>query len=535
MHEHQSDGWPHAGDTTAPLPFQQDSPGRHPDSQGRQQDSQDQATVAQGVTRPDPAAQPREYRGDEFSPVGPYAWAAQPTQPFAHPGPGQSGYGPDHAYGAQPLGGTGEFSGPHPDRPTTPAPSRRIVAMPIVVTAVLAGLIGGGVGIGGAALLHQDSSSRPPALVSAPANTATNAADLKPGSITYAAQVASKSTVDIKVTGSSGTAVGSGIVLSPDGYVLTNNHVVSGADGGKITVTTTDGKSYSGSVKGTSPSYDLAVVKLAGASGLTPATLGQSSDLQVGQQVVAVGSPENLSNTVTSGIISALSRTVTAGGDSGESVAVYNGLQTDTPINPGNSGGPLVNLAGQVVGVNSAVDTGQSSQGGVQAFGLGFAIPVDTAKRVANQLLADGQATKPVLGVAGSLNDTSGSTGATVTSVTSGGPAAKAGIKAGEVITKIGDAPVSDYADLMAQVLTHLPGDTVPVTVSDGGSTHTVEVTLGSTVDKQQTTVAGDAQSDPFGSGSSGGGGYGNGGSSDGGSESGGGIFGQDPFGLGGN
>ncbi len=195
---------------------------------------------------------------------------------------------------------------------------------------------------------------------------------------------------------------------------------------------------------------------------------------------------------MTSGIISALSRTVTAGDESGSAVTVYNGLQTDTPINPGNSGGPLVNLQGQVVAVNSAVDTGQaSSGGGPQSFGLGFAIPINTAKRIANQLLQNGEATKPVLGVSGSLSSASAGDGATVSSVESGGPAAKAGIsRGGDVITKIGDAPpVANYADLMAQVLTHAPGETVPVTIGSGSDARTVKVELGSVVDKQQTTV----------------------------------------------
>lgn len=370
-----------------------------------------------------------------------------------------------------------------------PRPRAGGVTKPIVVTALLAGLLGGAIGVGGSALLDQHGSPTAPILNSQPANTVT-AADVKPGSVTYAAQVASKSAADIKVQMANGTAVGSGIVLSEDGYVLTNHHVVAGAGAGsKITVTTSDGKQHSAEVTGTSPSYDLAVIKLDGASGLTPATLGDSDALQVGEQVVAVGSPDALTNTVTSGIISALSRTVTAGDESGSAVTVYNGLQTDTPINPGNSGGPLVNLQGQVVAVNSAVDTGQASSGGPQSFGLGFAIPINTAKRIADQLLQNGEATKPVLGVSGSLSSASAGDGATVSSVESGGPAAKAGISRGDVITKIGDAPVASYADLMAQVLTHAPGETVPVTIGSGSDARTVKVELGSVVDKQQTTV----------------------------------------------
>lgn len=430
-------------------------------------------------------------RGDGDQVTGPHTT----PMPNQHAGWHGNQYGPQYA-----------------QMPPAPRPQpARGVTRPIVVTAILAGLLGGAIGVGGSALLDQRSDTAVPVLTSQPA-AATNSADVKPGSVTYAAQVASKSTADIKVAMQQGTAVGSGIVLSPDGYVLTNNHVVAGAASGQsIQVTTSDGKTYPATITGTSPSYDLAVIKLQGASGLTPTTLGDSSGLQVGEQVVAVGSPENLSNTVTSGIISALSRTVTAADESGSAVTVYNGLQTDTPINPGNSGGPLVNLSGQVVAVNSAVDTGQASQGGVQAYGLGFAIPINTAKRIANELLQDGHATKPVLGVSGSLDASDAVTGAQISQVQPGGAAAKAGLRAGDVVTKVGDTPISNYADLMAQILTHTPGQAVPITVSSGGQTRTVEVTLGSAVDKQQTTI-------PQSTGGSDNGGSDNGGSGDGGS-----------------
>ena len=446
-----------------------------------------------------------------------FADSSQPRTPYQSPydtadhstaGPYAAGY---HS-GPPPIGSYP--GGVYPSAQPMPAPRGRGIAKPVVATALLAGLIGGLVGVGGYALVDHGSSSSAPVIASAPA-AATNAADAQPGSVTYAAQVASKSTADIKVSTAQGSAVGSGIILSPDGYVLTNNHVVNGVgSGAKIQVTTPDGKTYPATVKGTSPSYDIAVIKLDGASGLTPATIGDSGSLQVGQQVVAVGSPENLSNTVTSGIVSALSRTVTAGDEQGGSVTVYNGLQTDTPINPGNSGGPLVNLQGQVIAVNSAVDTGQSSSGGPQAFGLGFAIPINTAKRIANELMQDGHATKPVLGVSGSLASSDESVnGATVRSVQSGGPAADAGIANGDTITKIGNATISNYADLMAQILTHAPGETVPITVSSGGQTKTVQVTLGSTVDKEQTTIS-EQGSGSDGSGSGGGSDDGSGGRS---------------------
>jgi putative serine protease PepD len=405
------------------------------------------------------------------------------TEPFAPPrGP----VPPPGPWAMNPQATPPPFVSPPPPPPV--ARQRAGVTKPIIVTALLAGLLGGAVGMGGSSLLGHDAASVP-ILNSQPA-AAANAADAQPGSVTYAASVASKSTADIKVQTANGTAVGSGIVLSPDGYVLTNHHVVAGAGSGStIVVTTGDGHQHNATVTGNAPSYDLAVIKLEGASGLTPAALGDSDALKVGQQVVAVGSPDSLSNTVTSGIVSALSRTVTAGDASGSSLTVYNGLQTDTPINPGNSGGPLVNLQGQVIAVNSAVDTGQAASGGPQSFGLGFAIPINTAKRIANQLLQDGQATKPVMGVSGSLSAGDRTEGATVSSVQRGGPAADAGIRQGDVITKVGDTTVSDYADLMAQILTHEPGETVPVTIGSGSDARTVQVKLGSAVDEQETTV----------------------------------------------
>ncbi|WP_246007785.1 S1C family serine protease [Gordonia oryzae] len=450
---------------------------------GKQQDSRQYPSAPEAPTTP--LSPPPPTTGDTH-PYGQHAGGWGPTPGYTPPLSGQYSTGGYEPSGYHPGGHY-----PSPSTASIPAgvgAMRRPSMKPIIATALIAGLIGGAVALGGNALVEHTTATVPQ--LTAP--PATTAADVRPGSVTYAAQTASKFTADIEVAGSQGTAVGSGIVLSPDGYVLTNNHVVSGVGNtSAIQVTTSDQKTYKASVVGTSPSYDLAVIKLQNAGGLTPASLGNSDGLQVGQQVVAVGSPESLSNTVTSGIISNLSRTVTAGDEQGSSVAVYNGLQTDTPINPGNSGGPLVNLSGQVIGVNSAVDTGQAAQGGVQAYGLGFAIPVNTARRVANELLTDGHATKPVLGVTGSLSQsaTSDVEGAQITKVAGDGAAAAAGIKSGDVITKVGDQRVTSYADLMAQILTHEPGSTVPITVSRGGQERAVTVKLGSAMDNAQTTV----------------------------------------------
>ncbi len=321
-----------------------------------------------------------------------------------------------------------------------------------------------------------------------------------------------------------GTAEGSGVILTADGEVLTNNHVVSGAQGGQISVTLADGSSHPASVVGTSPSYDLAVIKLQGVSGLTAATLGQSSDVRVGEQVVAIGSPQGLSGTVTAGIVSAQNRTVTAGAQGGEQPVVYNGLQTDAPINQGNSGGPLVNLAGQVVGINSAIATSGQNAGSI---GLGFAIPVDTARRVAQELMNDGTATKPQLGVQGQVTASSsgGSSGATdtggaaISGVQAGSAAATAGLKAGDVVTRVGDAPVTDFTDLVARIGNYAPGQTVPLTVASGGQSRTVQVTLAGVPDTAATTgqgggsdqggqggQGGSSPLDPFGGGGLGGG-----------------------------
>jgi putative serine protease PepD len=379
---------------------------------------------------------------------------------------------------------------PTENPPQSPPRPQRRVSGAIVATAVVAGLIGGGVSLGGAALLADGPAA--PVLTSQPPPAASQM-DTQPGSVSHAAAIATKFTVDIQVPVQQGSVTGTGIILSPDGYVLTNNHVVAGAQNGQIRVTTPDGNKLSATIKGTAPSYDLAVIKLNGASGLTAATLGESSSLVVGQPVAAVGSPERLSGTVTAGIISALSRTVTTSGNNGQ-IVVYNGLQTDAPINPGNSGGPLVNMDGQVVAVNSAEEPGQSSSGGIQSFGLGFSIPIDTAKRVANELMQNGTATKPVLGVSANVDpqsQPSSTDGAQLSDVQPGSAAAQAGLKPGDVITTLDKTPINTYPDLMAEVLKHTPGQQVPVTVKHAdGSQQTVTVTLGSTTDTQQTTVS---------------------------------------------
>ncbi|WP_205347047.1 S1C family serine protease [Pseudonocardia broussonetiae] len=446
----------------------------------------------------------REQGPDASAPLGPRT-DQHPVPAYAGaPAPDPSGaarhtHGHTHptypAYGSFATGPTGP-TGPG-GAPTGPAdrPRRSRTMTGIVTAALIAGLVGGGAGFGGAyALLEDDSPAS--TLLTSPASPAAAATA---GTVAGAAATATPSTVDIRVTLAQGTAEGSGVVLTADGAVLTNNHVVAGSTG-DITVTLADGSTHAATVVGTSPSYDLAVLQLQGVSGLTPAVLGNSADLQVGQQVVAIGSPQGLTGTVTTGIVSAFDRTVAVQGEDGSAV-VYNGLQTDTPINQGNSGGPLVDLQGRVVGINSAIATGSSQSTG--SIGLGFAIPVDQAKRVAQEILDSGTATKPVLGVQGNAAASSGG-GAQIAAVEPGSAAAQAGLAAGDVVTKVGDARVEDFADLVARIGAQTPGDTVTLTVGEGGSERTVEVTLGSAPDRAASTSSGgQAQTvpqTPFGS-----------------------------------
>jgi putative serine protease PepD len=428
----------------------------------------------------DASAATGDSRTDQY-PVPSYAGA--PAAPFGPP------QGPSDGYFPPPPG---HFPGP-PTAAMAPQPRRRRTMAGIVTAALIAGLVGGGAGFGGAyALLDGGSGST---LSSSPqASDAVNAA---PGSVTAAAQTVLPSTVDIRATMAQGAAEGSGVVLTAEGDILTNNHVVAGAS--EISVTLADGTERVATVVGTSPSYDLAVIRLQDASGLTPAALGESSSLQVGQPVVAIGSPRGLTGTVTTGIVSALDRTVAVPGEDGSAV-VYNGLQTDAPINQGNSGGPLVNLDGQVVGVNSAIATAGGQDSG--SIGLGFAIPIDQARRVAQEIMDTGTATKPVLGVQGSAGAATDD-GAPIAAVQPGSPAEAAGLQAGDVVTRVDDTRVADFADLIARIGSHTPGEQVTLTVTSGGAERTVDVTLGSQPDESATSSPSqrgdDEPGNPFG------------------------------------
>jgi len=345
-------------------------------------------------------------------------------------------------------------------------------------------LVGAASGVGGAAVYSatNDSSATPSVTVPLNGNQAAPAA-APDGSVQSAAAKVLPSVVKIAVASQQGAATGSGIVISKDGLIVTNNHVVAGGGpGAQITVMLNDGRTVPATIKGTDPLTDLAVIH-ADATNLTPATLGQSGKLGVGQGVVAIGSPFGLEATVTSGIVSALNRPVTSGDEQQDSTTVFPAIQTDAAINPGNSGGALIDLAGQVVGINSAIKTaggsGQSEGGNI---GLGFAIPIDQAKPIIDELVAKGKATHARLGVTvGDAQSSDGlSSGARLGEATSGGAADKAGLQAGDVVTAVDGKAISSGDALVAAVRSHRPGDEVKIDFTRNGKAQSVTATLGS-------------------------------------------------------
>ncbi len=309
-----------------------------------------------------------------------------------------------------------------------------------------------------------------------------------PDSVEGVAKSVLPSVVKINVQGAQEQGSGSGIIISSDGEILTNNHVASVAgQNGRISVSFNDGSAARATVLGTDPLTDLAVIKAEGVSGLQPATIGKSAQVDVGENVVAIGSPFGLQATVTSGIVSALNRPVAVGSTEGPSAGssqdtIYPAIQTDAAINPGNSGGPLVDLNGDVVGINSSIRTASSGAVG-GSIGLGFAIPIDNVWPIVQQLRNGQTPTHARMGV--SVNDVTSNngllTGAGVQAVNAGSGAAKAGLKQGDVITKVDDEVVTGSESLVATIRGHRPGDQVTLTVvSDGSSKRTVEVTLDS-------------------------------------------------------
>ncbi|MEU4108739.1 trypsin-like peptidase domain-containing protein [Streptomyces sp. NPDC027717] len=300
------------------------------------------------------------------------------------------------------------------------------------------------------------------------------------------------SVVTLHVRGADEAGTGTGFVLDGRGHILTNNHVVAPASsGGDITVTFSSGDTAEAEVVGRDSGYDLAVVRVKGVQGLTPLALGDSDGVRVGDPVVAIGAPFDLANTVTSGIVSAKERPITAGGEKGDGsdVSYVDALQTDAPINPGNSGGPLLDSHARVIGINSAIRSAgrdaDSTEGQSGSVGLGFAIPVNQARRVAEELINTGHATHPVIGVTldmdysgdGARIDTRGGAGGSA--VAEGGPGDRAGLKPGDLITGVEGHPVHSGEELIVRVRAHRPGDRLRLTVGRPGAERTVTLKLG--------------------------------------------------------
>ncbi|POX89178.1 peptidase S1 [Mycobacterium kansasii] len=467
-----------------------------------------------------PPPQQPEYRAASNQPVPPayvqgsaqtynqqFDWRYQrsqpqygrPHDPFAGTGPrplpGGTGVGPiPGGTGQGPVGGgpgPGPITGMLP--PMSPPPTviqqRRPRAGMLAIGALTIAVVSAG--IGGAAasvveLTRSPASSNGGGVVASGAPSIP-AANMPAGSVEQVAAKVVPSVVMLETDLGRASEEGSGVILSSDGLILTNNHVVAaaakppaGAPPPKTTVTFSDGRTAPFTVVGADPTSDIAVIKVQGVSGLTPISLGSSSDLRVGQPVLAIGSPLGLAGTVTTGIVSALNRPVSTTGEAGNQNTVLDAIQTDAAINPGNSGGALVNMNGQLVGINSAIATLGADSGDAQSgsIGLGFAIPVDQAKRIADELISTGKATHASLGV--QVTTDKGIPGAKVVEVVQGGAAATAGVPKGVIVTKVDERPINSADALVAAVRSKAPGDKVVLTFQDpSGGSRTVQVTLG--------------------------------------------------------
>ncbi|MSO33071.1 MAG: PDZ domain-containing protein [Candidatus Nanopelagicaceae bacterium] len=337
--------------------------------------------------------------------------------------------------------------------------------------AVIAGAIGGVIGNAGDGSLFDTGAK----FVSV-----DNSIERAPDSISALAAKVLPSVVSISIRNGSEGGAGTGFVIRSDGYLLTNNHVVEGvANGGSLRVSFNDGKTVNGKIVGRDSAYDLAVVKV-DLRNLRALQFGDSDKVQVGDSVIAIGSPLGLAGTVTSGIISAKDRAVTAGSRTSEG-SFINALQTDAAINPGNSGGPLVDKSGAVIGINSAIATLDSSSSQTGSIGLGFAIPINQARRTAEQLIKTGKSSHPVIGV--SLDTRYSSGGALIAEVLSGSPAAKAGIVVGDTIIGIDGKSVESADELIVAVRAKQPGDSVKLLLLANGSKRTVTVVLAASSD----------------------------------------------------
>jgi len=356
----------------------------------------------------------------------------------------------------------------------------------IVIATVVSLVVGTFAGLAGYVVGRTVDSNQPASTAGAAAPTPVPITadpippDEIPASISEMVEAVLPSVVSIAIENGSEQGSGSGFVIRSDGYIMTNNHVAAPAvDGGSLTVFFEDGRSTTAEIVGRNSAYDLAVLKVA-EENLPAARFGDSDQVDVGDIAVAIGAPLGLEGTVTSGIISSKDRPVTAGGE-GE-LAYINAIQTDAAINPGNSGGPLLNSAGQVIGINSAIATlAPSFTGEAGSIGLGFAIPVNSARRIAQEIIDTGDSATPIIGV--TLDTTFTDGGSRISEVTPGGPADAAGLRSGDVITGLQGRETSDSTELVVAIRSYAPGESVTLTFERGGQSRTVTLVLGASED----------------------------------------------------
>ncbi|KOX34923.1 MULTISPECIES: S1C family serine protease [unclassified Streptomyces] len=483
------------GEPPAQAPVQAQDPAPEPTPAPVPAPPADPAPAPQAQAQAQPLHAPDEYRTPPYGEPGPWA-PAPPVQRLPGPVPPQQG--PVHPVppqpqpqGPAPWGQYDPWGVGGPALPPAPAKKSRkgLAVAGALVFALLTGVIGGGIG----AYVERNGGLTTVELPQAGAEDTGRA----PDSVAGIAASALPGVVTLHVKGSGSSGTGTGFVLNTKGHILTNNHVVDGArSSADISVTFSSGETARAKLVGKDTGYDLAVVQVTGVSGLKPLPLGNSDNVRVGDPVVAIGAPFDLSNTVTSGIISAKERPITAGGEKGDGsdISYVDALQTDAPINPGNSGGPLLDSKARVVGINSAIRAAGGSGGDGEgdgasqpgSIGLGFAIPINQGKRVAEELIRTGRATHPVIGV--SLDMQYNGDGARVgekgkdgtASVTPGGPAAKAGLRPGDVITKVDGQRVHNGEELIVKIRAHRPGDRLELTLDRDGKELTKTLTLGS-------------------------------------------------------
>lgn len=452
----------------------------------------------------------------------PAAAGAPYTAPLAHPlagaaSPGGSGSAGASAFGAPATGVHHTLpTQPYGTAPASPAAAPaadgKVGAGKIVAIMVAAALVGGAAGLGATAAGASFLGAPQTVVTTGSAPVTVNNPD-KVNATTAIAAKTVPSVVTISASSGSSGGTGSGVVLSEDGYVVTNTHVVTldGATGDPtLKVTASDGKVYAATIVGTDPLYDLAVIKLEGAEGLTPIEFAASSELNVGDETVAVGAPLGLSNTVTTGIVSALNRSISIAsaaapstpseGEQGQespfqfdfgpgqggrspsgsiSIAV---IQTDAAINPGNSGGALVDGEGRLIGINVAIATAGGTSTEAGSIGVGFSIPSDIAKRIADEIITDGVATHGLLGAMvgdAAAREDATIAGAYISEVTGGGAAADSGLRPGDVVTSFNGLPITDATDLTAQVRALAAGSEATIVYVRDGETRSADVTLG--------------------------------------------------------